>query len=74
MSYIIYADLELLIKKVDGCANNPEQSSTTKIGEHIPRGHSMSTIWFFNSADKRPTLYSGKDLRKGFVLLQENIL
>ena len=39
MSYIIYADLESLIKKIDGCANNPESSSTTKIGEHIPRGY-----------------------------------
>ena len=36
MSYIIYADLESLIKKIDGCANNPEKSSTTKIGEHVP--------------------------------------
>ena len=35
-SCIIYADLESLIKKIDGCANNPEKSSTTKIGEQIP--------------------------------------
>ena len=29
MSYIIYTDLEPLIKKkIDGCANNPEKSST----------------------------------------------
>ena len=33
--YIIYADLECLIKKIEGCANNPEKSSTTEIGEHI---------------------------------------
>ena len=32
---IIYVDLESLIKKTDGCANNPEKSSTRKIGEHI---------------------------------------
>ena len=25
-----------LIKKTDGCANNPENISTAKIGEHIP--------------------------------------
>ena len=25
MSCIIYADIESLIKKIDGCANNPEQ-------------------------------------------------
>ena len=36
MSYIIYADIESLIRKIDGCANNSEKSSTTKIGEHIP--------------------------------------
>ena len=44
MSYIIYADIKPLIKKLDGYANNPENSSTTKIGEHIPCGYLMSTI------------------------------
>ena len=33
MPYIIYADIEPLIKKTDGCANNPENSSATKISE-----------------------------------------
>ena len=36
--YIIYVDVESLIKKLDGCAN-PENSSTTKIGEHISCGY-----------------------------------
>ena len=31
MPYIIYADIESLIKRIDGCANNPEDSSTTKM-------------------------------------------
>ena len=35
MTNIIYADVESLIKKVGGCANNPENSATTKIGEHF---------------------------------------
>ena len=30
MPYIIYADMESLIRKIDRCANNPENSSTTK--------------------------------------------
>ena len=34
--YIIYADLESLIKNIDEYANNSEKSSTTKIVEHIP--------------------------------------
>ena len=34
--FIIYADLECLIEKVDGYKNNPENASTKKVGEHIP--------------------------------------
>ena len=34
--YIVYTDLEFFIKKLDGCADNPEKSSTIKMGEHIP--------------------------------------
>ena len=44
ISYIIYADIESLVEKIDGCANNPENSSTIKIGEHIFCGYSMSII------------------------------
>ena len=44
MPYFIYPDMKSLIKKIGRCANNPENSSTTKIGEDIPCGYSMSTI------------------------------
>ena len=57
MPYIIYADIESLIRKIDGCANNPENSSTTKIGEHIPCGYPMSTIWRFDHIEGKHTLY-----------------
>ena len=30
--FVIYADLECLIEKTDGCKNNPENSFTTKLG------------------------------------------
>ena len=45
MPYIIYDGLEGLVKKIDGWANNPEISSTTKIVEYIPCAYSMSIIW-----------------------------
>ena len=36
MPYIIYADIESKKKKkIDGCSNNSENSSTAKIGENI---------------------------------------
>ena len=31
--FINYADLECLIEKINGCKNNPENSSATKVGE-----------------------------------------
>ena len=45
--FINYADLEGLMEKIDGCKNNPKNSPTTKVGEHIPLGFSRSTISSF---------------------------
>ena len=39
--FIIYGDLECLIEKIDGCKNNSENLSKTKVGEHIPSCFSM---------------------------------
>ena len=44
--FIIYEDLEWLIEKIDGCKNNLENSSTKEVGEQIPSGFSVSTIYF----------------------------
>ena len=41
---IIYADLECLIEKIDGCKNYPENLFTTKVSGHFPSGCSMPTI------------------------------
>ena len=64
MSYIIYADVESLIKKIDGCANNPENSSTTETGVYIPCGYSVPTIWVFDGIENKHTLYRKKDYMK----------
>ena len=45
----IYADLESILENIDGCKKNPENSSTTKVTEHIPSGFSMSTISSFKA-------------------------
>ena len=64
--YIIYAHIESLIKKIDECANNPENSPTKKIEKHIPCGYSVSTIWAFDHIENKHTLYRGKDCMKKF--------
>ena len=54
MLYIIYADIELLVKKTDNCKNNPENSSTTKIGKHV-------YIRVFDLIENIHSLYHGKN-------------
>ena len=61
MPYIIYADIKSLIKRMGGCRNNPENSSTTQIGEHIPCGYSVIKIWAFDHIKNKHTLSQGKD-------------
>ena len=40
-------------KKVDGCKNNHEKLSTTKVGENIPSGFLMSMISSFKYIEKK---------------------
>ena len=54
---IIYGDLECIIEKINGCKNNPESSSTSKISKHIPLGFSMSTISSFPSIENKHDRY-----------------
>ena len=68
MPYIIYADIESLIKIADGCVNNPENSSTTEIVGYIPCRYSMLIIWSFDHIENKHTLYPGKDCMKKFCI------
>ena len=49
--FIIYADLQCIIEKIDECKNNPENSSTTKVSKHISSDSSVSTIFSFRSIE-----------------------
>ena len=65
MPYIIYTNMESF-EKIDGCANNPENSSTTEIVEQIPCRYSMSTTCAFDHIENTHSLYRGKDYIKKF--------
>ena len=66
MPFIIYADIEYLIRKTDGCSSNPEKSSTTTIGQYLPCGYSISTISEFDHIENKHTLYRAKYCLKKF--------
>ena len=63
---IIYADLECLKGKTDGCKNNLENSSTTKVSEHILSGFSVPRISSFKSIENKHVVCRGKDCMKKF--------
>ena len=67
---MIEADFECIIEKTDGCKNNPENSSTTKVSDHTPLRFSMSTISLFRSMENKHDVYGGKDSMKKFSILK----
>ena len=64
--FVIYADLECLLKKMSTCINNPNESSTTKINKHIPSGYSIFTSCSSDESKNKLIYYRGKDCLKKF--------
>ena len=50
--FIIYADVDSSLEKIDICHNNTEKSSTTKINNHTVSGYSLFTNCSFDTAKK----------------------
>ena len=42
--FIIHANIDCLIERIDECKHNPEILFTSKVGERITSGFLMSTI------------------------------
>ena len=55
-----------MIEKIDRSKNNPENSSTRKVSEHIPSGFSMYTMFSFRSIENKHDVFKGKDCMKKF--------
>ena len=66
--FIIYADLECLLEKMNICHNNPEKSSTTKINKHTPSGYLLFTHCSFDRTKNKLDYYRGKNCMKSFCL------
>ena len=72
--FIIYADLEALLEKMNTCHNNPEKSSTTKINKHTPSGYSLFTHCSFDTTKNMLDYYRGKNCMRHFCLdLSEHV-
>ena len=62
--FIIYADLECLLKKIDTCSNNYDKSYTEKKAMHKPSGASLITCCSFDKSKNEQKYYRGKDCMK----------
>ena len=66
--FIIYADIESLLEKMNTCHNNHEKSSTTKINKHTPSGYSLFTQCSFDTTKNKLDYYRGKNCMKNVCL------
>ena len=72
--FIIYADLESLLEKMNTCYDSPEKSSTTKINKHTPSGYSLFTHCSSDGSKNKIGYYRGEDCMKKFGLdLREHV-
>ena len=72
VSWIIYADLEFLLKKMDACQNNPEKSYTEKKAKHIPSGYFLATCCSLGKSTNEKKYYRGEYCMEMFCNDLEN--
>ena len=59
--FVIYLDLECLLKKEQSCENNSEKSYTEKKAKHEPSGWAMFTKCSFDEKENKLDYYKEKD-------------
>ena len=64
--FIIYADLECSLKKINTCSNNPEKSYTEKKAIHKPSRYFLVTCRSFDKSKNDIKYYRGEDSMKMF--------
>lgn len=64
--FVMYADFESTLKKIQHCKPNPEESYTMNIQRHIPNSFCVKTVSEIDEYSKIKT-YCGKNTAKRFV-------
>ena len=64
--FIIYADLECLLEKINTCYNNLEESSTTEINKHTPSDYSLFPHCSFDKTKNKLDYCRGDDCMEKF--------
>ena len=59
--FIIYADIECLLKPISTCDNSAHNSFTIKTSKHVPCGYSMLVSHAYGKISNTQSVYSGED-------------
>ena len=65
-AFVIYADLECLLFKINTCNNNPNKSYITVKALHKPSGYSLLTSSLFDKSENKQTYYRERNCMKRF--------
>ena len=65
-AFVIYADLECLLLKMNTCNNNLNKSYTVAKALHKPSGYFLLTSCSFDKSENKQTYYRGRDCMKRF--------
>ena len=71
LPFVIYADMETVVEKIDTCMPNPEKSSTTHESHFEPCGYAYKVVCCNEKYTKPPVVYRGKNAVKHLL---ENLL
>ena len=70
--FVIYADLESILEKINGCENGcengPEKLSTIKVNKHTASGYSLFSHCLFDKTKNKLDYYRGKNCMRNFSL------
>ena len=64
--FIVYADLECLLEKVQSCQNDLENSYTEKKAKHKPSGYAWFPICLFDDTKNKSYFYREKNCTEKF--------
>ncbi|GBN91024.1 hypothetical protein AVEN_195498-1, partial [Araneus ventricosus] len=67
--YVIYADFECILEKIDTCEMNPQISSTNTVSKHTPCGFAYVVVGPDGEMIRPPTVYRGEDAVIQFLKL-----
>ena len=65
-AFVIYADVECLLLKMNTCNNNPNMSYTTGKTLHKPSGYSLLTSCSFDKSENKQTYNRARECMKRF--------